>query len=76
MKNTREENHNWKFENKQYLNELTRFMDLTEQIKDKELKEQIITQMLRCNWIYSRYNKWTICIWRRSNISSSICIYN
>ena len=44
MKNTREENHNWKFENKQYLNELTRFMDLTEQIKDKELKEQIITQ--------------------------------
>ena len=39
MKNTREENHNWKFENKQYLNELTRFMDLTEQIKDKELKE-------------------------------------
>ena len=40
MKNTREENHNWKFENKQYLNELTRFMDLTEQIKDKELKEK------------------------------------
>ena len=39
MKNTREENHNWKFENKQYLNELTRFMELTEQIKDKELKE-------------------------------------
>ena len=48
MKNTREENHNWKFENKQYLNELTRFMDLTEQIKDKELKEKIIAQMLRC----------------------------
>ena len=47
MKNTREENHNWKFENKQYLNELTRFMDLTEQIKDKELKEKIIAQMLR-----------------------------
>ena len=47
MKNTREENHNWKFENKQYLNELTRFMDLTEQIKDKELKEQIITQICR-----------------------------
>lgn len=49
MKNTREENHNWKFENKQYLNELTRFMDLTEQIKDKELKEKIIAQMLRCD---------------------------
>ena len=49
MKDTIEEKHNWKFENKQYLRELTKFMDLTEQIKDKELKEQIITQMLRCN---------------------------
>ena len=49
MKDTIEEKHNWKFENKQYLRELTKFMDLTEQIKDKELKEQIITQMLRCD---------------------------
>lgn len=49
MKNTIEEKHNWKFENKQYLRELTKFMDLTEQIKDKELKEQIITQMLKCD---------------------------
>ena len=48
MKNTTEENHNWKYENKQYLKELTKFMDLTEQIKDKELREEIITQMLRC----------------------------
>ncbi len=55
MKNTREENHNWKFENKQYLNELTRFMDLTEQIKDKELKEQIITQMLRCDMELTKF---------------------
>ena len=39
MKDTIEEKHNWKFENKQYLRELTKFMDLTEQIKDKELKE-------------------------------------
>ena len=55
MKNTREENHNWKFENKQYLNELTRFMDLTEQIKDKELKEKIITQMLRCDMELTKF---------------------
>ena len=55
MKNTREENHNSKFENKQYLNELTRFMDLTEQIKDKELKEQIITQMLRCDMELTKF---------------------
>ena len=55
MKNTREENHNWKFENKQYLNELTRFMDLTEQIKDKELKEKIIAQMLRCDMELTKF---------------------
>ena len=55
MKNTREENHNWKFENKQYLNELTRFKDLTEQIKDKELKEKIIAQMLRCDMELTKF---------------------
>ena len=55
MKNTREDNHNWKFENKQYLNELTRFMDLTEQIKDKELKEKIIAQMLRCDMELTKF---------------------
>ena len=55
MKNTREENHYWKFENKQYLNELTRFMDLTEQIKDKELKEKIIAQMLRCDMELTKF---------------------
>ena len=55
MKNTREENHNWTFENKQYLNELTRFMDLTEQIKDKELKEKIIAQMLRCDMELTKF---------------------
>ena len=55
MKNTAEENHNWKFENKQYLKELTKFMDLTEQIKDKELKEQIITQMLRCDMELTKF---------------------
>ena len=50
-----EENIHLKFENKQYLNELTRFMDLTEQIKDKELKEQIITQMLRCDMELTKF---------------------
>ena len=57
MKNTREEKHNWKFENKQYLNELTRFMDLTEQIKDKELKEKIIAQMLRCDMELTKFEE-------------------
>ncbi len=55
MKNTIEEKHNWKFENKQYLRELTKFMDLTEQIKDQELKEQIITQMLKCDMELTKF---------------------
>lgn len=55
MKNTIEEKHNRKFENKQYLRELTKFMDLTEQIKDKELKKQIITQMLRCDMELTKF---------------------
>lgn len=55
MKDTIEEKHNWKFENKQYLRELTKFMDLTEQIKDQELKEQIITQMLKCDMELTKF---------------------
>lgn len=55
MKNTIEEKHNWKFENKQYLRELTKFMDLTEQIKDQELKAQIITQMLKCDMELTKF---------------------
>lgn len=55
MKTSTEENHNWKYENKQYLKEITRFMDLTEQIKDKELREEIITQMLRCDMELTKF---------------------
>ncbi len=55
MKNVTEENHNWKYENKQYLKELTRFMDLTEQIKDEELREEIIIQMLRCDMELTKF---------------------
>ena len=32
-----------------------RFMDLTEQIKDKELREEIITQMLRCDMELTKF---------------------
>ncbi len=42
-------NHNWKFEDKNYIKELTKFLDITEQIKDEELREEIIGQMLRCD---------------------------
>ena len=42
---------NWKNTNKQYLKELQRFFDIAENIKDKELKGQIIRQMLKCDEI-------------------------
>lgn len=46
---TNKENSNWKNKDKRYLFELQKFFDLTENIKDTELKKEIITQMLKCN---------------------------
>ena len=40
---------NWKNTNKQYLTELQKFLDIAENIEDKELKKQIIYQMLKCD---------------------------
>lgn len=39
---------NWKNTNKQYLRELQKFFDIAENIQDKEVKKQIICQMLKC----------------------------
>lgn len=41
--------HNWKYEDKNYMKEVTKFMDLAEQIKDEGLKNAIVSQMLRCD---------------------------
>lgn len=41
----------WKSENKEYLEELQRFLDKAENIKDDELKHSIIGQMLRCDQV-------------------------
>ena len=49
IKLNEELNHNWKYENKLYMKELTKFLDLTEQIKDEHLREEIIGHMLRCD---------------------------
>ena len=40
---------NWKNTNKQYLRELQKFFDIAENIQDKELKDRIIIQMLKCD---------------------------
>lgn len=40
---------NWKNSDKQYLIELQKFLDIAENIPDKELKKQLIGQMLKCD---------------------------
>lgn len=55
VKLNRETSHNWKYENKKYMKELTKFFDLAEQIKDKHLKEEIVGQMLRCDLELTKY---------------------
>ncbi len=55
VKLNRETNHNWKYENKRYMKELTKFFDLAEQIEDKHLKEEIVGQMLRCDLELTKY---------------------
>ena len=39
----------WKNEDKTYLFELQKFLDIVENVKDKELQKEIITQMLKCD---------------------------
>ena len=39
----------WKNENEQYLYELKKFLDLTDNIEDEKLRKQIVSQMLKCD---------------------------
>lgn len=39
----------WKNENEQYLYELQKFLDLTDNIEDAKLRKQIVSQMLKCD---------------------------
>ena len=38
----------WKIDNKKYLFELQKFLDLADNIEDEELRKIIISQMLKC----------------------------
>ncbi len=44
----------WKNENKEYLNALQMFLDKAENIKQEELKHEIIIQMLKCDEILTK----------------------
>lgn len=46
---TMEKESNWKTENKDYLNELQKFLDKAANIENEELREEIIIQMLKCD---------------------------
>ena len=47
-------NRDWKERNKKYLKELQIFFDKADDIKDIELKQKIIGQMLRCDDILTK----------------------
>mgnify|MGYP000126342592 FL=1 len=42
-------NRDWKEKNKRYLRSLQKFLDATDRIKDEDIKQHIITQMLKCD---------------------------
>ncbi len=43
------ENSKWKNKNTQYLFELQKFLDIADNIKDKNLRKKIISQMIKCD---------------------------
>lgn len=44
----------WKLKSKQYKNELQAFLDKADNIKNEELKNDIICQMLKCDRILTK----------------------
>ena len=43
------ENTSWKNKNEKYLFELQKFLDITENVDNDELRKDIVAQMLRCD---------------------------
>ena len=43
------EKNKWKNQNEQYLFELQKFLDLVDNIENKDLKKLVINQMLKCD---------------------------
>ena len=43
------EKNKWKNENKEYLFEFQKFLDLADNIKDENLRKLIINQMIKCD---------------------------
>ena len=47
----------WKTNNKQYLFELQKFLDIADNIKDEKLRKNIISQMLKCDRYLTKLRK-------------------
>ncbi len=43
------ENSDWKNKDEKYLFELQKFLDITENITDEDLRKEVIAQMLKCD---------------------------
>ena len=43
------EKQKWKNKDEKYLFELQKFLDITENIEDEELRREIVAQMLKCD---------------------------
>lgn len=44
----------WKLESKEYLRELEKFLDMADNIESTDLKNDIISQMLKCDKILTK----------------------
>lgn len=44
-------NRDWKEKNQKYLNQLQKFLDAADSIKDEKLRKHIIGQMLKCDLV-------------------------
>ena len=49
-----ENNLAWKEKNKEYLNQLQKFLDSTDSIEREDLKNNVIAQMLKCDNILTK----------------------
>lgn len=45
----------WKKISKEYLKELQKFLDIADNIKEEELRREIINQMLRCDNVLTQF---------------------
>jgi len=61
-------NREWKEKNKRYLNQIQKFLDVTDSIEREELKQNVIAQMLRCDQILTELAEREIKKYKQKNV--------